>query len=71
MNRTVRLHLKSLLPANVDPNAPVFLGGRTRPNRRFRELCELAGVYPKRDIESGDERVWVLKDPPQNMRDLL
>lgn len=62
MNRTVRLHLKSLLPAQVDPNASVFLGGGTRPNRRFRELCEQAGVSPKRDIESGDERVWVLKD---------
>jgi hypothetical protein len=34
----------------------------TRPNNRFRQLCELAGVSPKRDIESGDERAWVLKD---------
>lgn len=62
MNRTVRLHLKSLCPNEPDPDAPVFLGGGTRPNSRFRQLCELAGVSPKRDIESGDERRWVLKD---------
>ena len=62
MNRTVRLHLKSLCPDEPDPDAPVFLGGGTRPNIRFRQLCKLAGVSPKRDIESGDERLWVLKD---------
>ncbi len=62
MNRTARLHLKSLWPDEPVPDALVFLGGGTRPNRRFRELCELAGIPPKRDIESGDERHWVLKD---------
>jgi hypothetical protein len=39
--------LKCLLPDDVDPNAPVFLGGGTQPNRRFRELCALVGVSPK------------------------
>lgn len=62
MNRTVRLHLKNLCPADVDPDSPVFHGGGTRPNSRFRELCKLAGVSAKRDIESGEEQEWVLKD---------
>ena len=62
MNRTVRLHLKSLCPSNVDPDSHVFQGGGTRPNSRFRELCKLAGVSTKRDIESGEEQEWVLKD---------
>ena len=62
MNRTVRLHLKSLLPEHPDPDAPVFHGGGSRPNNRFRQLCQLAGVAPKRSIESGEERPWVLKD---------
>lgn len=62
MNRTVRLHLKSLLPAAPDPDGQVVLGGGSRPNLRFRQLCKLAGVSPKRDIETGDERPWVLKD---------
>jgi hypothetical protein len=62
MNRTVRLHLKSLCPDQPDPDAPIFLGGGTRPNSRFRQLCELAGVSPKHDNESGDERLWVLND---------
>ncbi len=62
MNRTVRLHLKSLRPHDPDPDAPVFLGGSSRPNNRFRELCTLAAIAHKRDIESGAERPWVLKD---------
>ncbi len=62
MNRTVRLHLKSIRPTNVDLDSPVFRGGGTRPNSRFRELCKLAGVSTKRDIESGEEQEWVLKD---------
>jgi hypothetical protein len=62
MNRTVRLHLKSLRPEHPDPDAPVFAGGGSRPNNRFRQLCQLAGVAPKRSIESGEECPWVLKD---------
>jgi hypothetical protein len=50
------------LRENPDPDAPVFLGGSSRPNNRFRELCTLAGISHKRDIESGAERPWVLKD---------
>jgi hypothetical protein len=62
MNRVVHAHLQSLLPAMVDPEAPVFLGGGTRPNDRFRKLCELAGLLPKSDIETGLAKPWVLKD---------
>lgn len=62
MNRTVRLHLKSLCPSNVDPDSHVFQSGGTRPNSRFRELCKLVCVSTKRDIESGKEQEWVLKD---------
>jgi hypothetical protein len=62
MNRTVRLHLKSLMPERLELNSPVFHGGGTRPNNRFRQLCELAGTAPTRSIESGEVRPWVLKD---------
>jgi hypothetical protein len=62
MNRTVRLHLKSIMPDNPDPDSPVFFGGGTRPNDRFRLLCTLAGIPPKRSVESGEQRPWVLKD---------
>jgi len=36
--------------------------GGSRPNNRFRYLCGLAGVAPKRNIDSGEEHAWVLKD---------
>ncbi len=62
MNRTVRAHLKILRPNEPNADSAVFLGGSSRPNFRFRQLCELADVAPKRDIESGEERPWVLKD---------
>jgi integrase len=62
MNRTVRLHLKSIMPDNPDLDSPVFFGGGTRPNNRFRSLCDLAGIPPKKSIESGEQRPWVLKD---------
>lgn len=62
MNRTVRLHLKSIRPEQLDLDAPVFVGGGSRPNIIFRQLCKLAEVAPKRDMESGEECPWVLKD---------
>jgi hypothetical protein len=62
MNRTVHAHIKSIMPDNVDPDAPVFLGGGTRPNNRFRTLCGLAGIGPKTNVETGEEQPWVLKD---------
>ena len=62
MNRTVHAHIKSIMPKNPDPDAPVFSGGGTRPNNRFRTLCSLAGIEPKMSIEAGEEQRWVLKD---------
>ncbi|MDA1229411.1 MAG: hypothetical protein O2856_01430 [Planctomycetota bacterium] len=62
MNRTVHAHMRSIMPENPHPNDPVFHGGGTRPNNRFRTLCSLAGIEPKTNIESGEEQVWVLKD---------
>lgn len=62
MNRTVRLHLTSIQPELLDLDAPVFLDGGSRPNEVFRQLCQLAEVAPKRDVETGDECPWVLKD---------
>ena len=62
MNRTVHAHIKSIMPENPDPDAPIFLGGGRRPNNRFRSLCGLAGIGPKRNVDSGQEQPWVLKD---------
>jgi len=62
MNRTVHEHFRSILPEEPDSDSPVFRGGSTRPNRRFRELCQLPEIGPKSDLENGEDRPWVLKD---------
>ena len=62
MNRVVHAHIKSLMPDHPCPDDPVFLGGSSRPNSRFGELCRLAGIGPKTDVETGAERAWMLKD---------
>lgn len=62
MNRVVHAHLKSLRTEHIRPDAPVFLGGGSRPNVRFRELCQLAEIPSKMDPESGAQKPWVLKD---------
>jgi hypothetical protein len=62
MNRIVHAHLKSIRSENPDPNSPVVLGGGIRPNIRFQQLCKLAGIGPKADVETGEEKLWVLKD---------
>ena len=62
MNRTVHVHIRSLMPKNPNPDAPVFLGGSSRPYERFRQLCNLAGLRPKRDSQTGENKPWVLKD---------
>jgi hypothetical protein len=62
MNRVVHAHLRSLMPAEPRPDAPVFLGGGARPNVRFQALCGLAGIKPRLDIETGEEEPWELKD---------
>ena len=62
MNRIVAAHVRKLAGNLTDPNAPVFLGGSSRPNHRFHQLCQLAGTKPKTDIVTGEEVPWSLKD---------
>ena len=62
MNRTVHLHIKSIMPKDPDPDAAIFLGGGNRPNSRFRTLCSLAGIGPKTNVETGKEQPWALRD---------
>ena len=50
------------MPENPRPDDPVFLGGGSRPNRRFRQLCEFAGIKPKFNAETGETTPWLLKD---------
>jgi hypothetical protein len=63
MNRVVHAHIRSVMPPqDPPPDEPVFLGGGSRPNARFRELCELAGIKAKTNVETGEDEAWVLKD---------
>jgi hypothetical protein len=62
MNRAVHAHLQNIMPENPRPDGPVFLGGGARPNARFQALCALAGIRPKRDVETGKEEPWELKN---------
>ena len=62
MNRVVHAHIKSVMPADPCPNDPVLLGGSTRPNKRFQQVCALASIRPKVDVETGKERPWLLED---------
>jgi len=62
MNLAVQSHIKSIMPENPHPDDPVFLGGGSRPNCRFRRLCDLAGIEPKTNMETGEESPWLLKD---------
>ena len=56
MNRVVQVHLKSLRPDGREPDQPVFHCGSSRTNKRFQRLCDLAGVKPKQDVGTGDEK---------------
>ena len=49
-------------PDNPGPDDPVYLGGGSRPSVRFQQLCDLAGLKPKTDIETREEKSWLLKD---------
>jgi integrase len=62
MNRVVHAHLKNILPERPRPDDPVFLGGGARPNARFQELCTLAGIGLRANVETGKEEPWELKD---------
>lgn len=61
MNRVVHAHLKSLLSDEPSPDTPVFHGSTARPNVRFRQLCDLAGIRAKQDVDTAEEKPWVLK----------
>ena len=62
MNRVVHAHLKSLYCEGMHKDNPVLQGSSSRPNVRFRELCALAGISAKTDVDSGEQQPWVLKD---------
>lgn len=62
MNRVVHAHIKSIVPVNPDLDEPLVLGGGSRPNIRFQQLCELAGIRSKTNVETGQTEPWVLKD---------
>jgi integrase len=62
MNRVVHHHMKSIMPENPQPDGPILRGGGSRPNLRFKELCGLAGIRLKTDVETGTDKPWILKD---------
>lgn len=62
MNRVVHAHIKNIMPTDPQPSDPVLFGGGARPNNRFRQLCALADIRPKTDLETGEEWPWLLKD---------
>lgn len=62
LGRVVHAHLRAIMPSKVEPSSPVFRGGGSRPNLRFQELCQLAGIRPKTDVESDTLKPWLLKD---------
>ena len=62
MNHAVHSHIKSIKPKDFHPDDPVFLGGGSRPNSRFQQLCSLADIAPKTNVETGEETLWLLKD---------
>ena len=71
MNRVVHAHLKSIMPADPRPDAPVFLGGGARPNARFQALCELAGIKPRANVETGRGGAVGAEGPAEDVRDVL
>ena len=58
----VHAHVKSIMLDDPRPNNPVFFGGGSRPNVRFRQLCALADIKPKTNLETGESKPWLLKD---------
>jgi hypothetical protein len=62
MSRVVNVHLQNIRPDEAQSDQPVFHCGSSRPNEQFQRLCALAGVKPKQDIETGEDKLWVLKD---------
>ena len=52
MNRFVHAHVRSIQHNDCSPESPVFAGGSSRPNLRFRQLCSLAGLKRRLNMES-------------------
>lgn len=46
----------------IEPDSQVVLGGSARPKARFKELCNLAGISLKSNLESSEESPWLLED---------
>jgi hypothetical protein len=56
MNQAVHAHIKSVMPADPRPDAPVFLGGGARPKARFQELCGPASRRGRTSRPGGPSR---------------
>ncbi|WP_160149663.1 site-specific integrase [Roseiconus lacunae] len=56
MNCVVHTHLKNIRTETIDVDCGVFHAGTSRPNQQFQFLCHLAGVKPRQDVETGEER---------------
>ncbi len=56
-----REHLRAIM-SWAQEQGLIDFGGGVRPNARFRELCRLAGIHPKTNVQTGEEEPWVLKD---------
>ncbi len=71
MNRVVHAHIKSIMPADPEPNEPVLYGGGTRPNRRFQPALP-TGRNPAED-RSRNRRgeAMAAEGSPKDVRDLL
>ncbi len=66
MNRVVRAHIKSVVPADPQPNEPVLVGGSARPNHRFVQLCALAGIRPKISGPQEPAADFVIQGPAEH-----
>jgi hypothetical protein len=54
--------LRIIMPDQPRPDDAVLLGGGSRPNARFQELCALADIKPKKNAETEEDEGWLLKD---------
>ena len=38
MNRVIHAHFRDIMPADLRPDTPIFIGGGARPNARFHSI---------------------------------
>lgn len=62
MNQVVYEHVRAVLSVAPGRERALLIGGTSRPCRRFQQLCESAGIDPKIDQLTGDQKKWTLKD---------